>query len=86
MDITLSESDRDLNREVLSAKLEVVVMDAVRLVEQERGLELQTSFPESTLATMLPIVNAIESERALMIEVTWERLESRVKEPLRLCR
>jgi hypothetical protein len=54
------------------------------VVEQDRGLELQTSFPESTLATMLPIVIAIEAARVLKIEVARERLELRVREPLRL--
>jgi hypothetical protein len=53
----------------------------VRVVEQERGPELQTSFPESTLATMLPIVIAIEPEKALTIEFFSARPETRPIEP-----
>jgi hypothetical protein len=46
-------------------RLEAIVQAAVRVVEQERGLELQVSCPESTLATILPIVIEIESATVL---------------------
>jgi hypothetical protein len=59
------ESDRDLNKEFFSARLEAIVQVAVRVIEQERRPELHVSCPESTLATILPIVIEIESARAL---------------------
>jgi hypothetical protein len=77
----LSEPDRDLNSEDLSARPDAMVQLAVRVVEQERGLELQISFPESTLATMLPIVIVIEAARALKIEVFSTKLAAKVREP-----
>ena len=61
-----------------------MVQDAVRVAEQERGLELQTSSPESTFTTMLPIVNATEAARVLKMEDTCERLEARFREAVRL--
>src|SRR5207244_2395996 len=64
-----SEPDRDLSREVCSTRPEVIVKVEVRLAEHERGLELQISFPESTLATMLPITNVIEAASVLMREL-----------------
>jgi hypothetical protein len=79
-----SEPDRDLNSEFFSAMLEAIVQVAVRLVEQDRGLELQTSFPESTFATMLPIANATEAASTLKTERFAMKPEDRVKEPLRL--
>jgi hypothetical protein len=82
--VRLSEPDRDLKRELFSAKPEAMVKVAVRLVEQERGLVLQTSFPESTLATVLPIVSVIEAAKVLKIEFFSARLEARVNEPVRL--
>jgi len=73
---------RDLSSELFSAKAEVVVRVAVRVVEQERGLELQVNFPEFTLATMLPIVSVIEAASALKIEVFSAKLETELSEPL----
>jgi hypothetical protein len=79
-----SEPDRDLSHEVCSTRPEAIVKDEVRLAVHERGLELQISFPESTLATMLPIVNVIEAASVLKKEFFSTRLEARVREPLRL--
>jgi hypothetical protein len=78
-----NEPDRDLSHEVCSTRPEAIVKVEVRLAEHERGLELQISFPESTLATMLPIVNVIEAASVLKREFFSMRLEARVKEPLR---
>ena len=50
-------------------RAEPIVQVAVSVVEQERGLELQINFPESTFATMLPIVSVIEAAMVLKIEV-----------------
>jgi hypothetical protein len=52
------------------------------MVEQERGLELQVNSPESTLATMLPIVIAIEAASDLKIEFFSTRPEVEASEPL----
>jgi hypothetical protein len=73
---------RDLRSELLSAKAEVVVRVAVRVVEQERGLELQVNCPEFTLATMLPIVTAIEAAMTLKIEDLSTKLETELNEPV----
>ena len=59
-----------------------MVQVAVRVVEQERGLELQVNFPEFTLATMLPIVSVIEAAMVLKIEVFSKKLEAELSEPL----
>jgi len=59
-----------------------MVQVAVRVVEQERGLELQVNFPEFTLATMLPIVSVIEAAMVLKIEVFSTKLETELSEPL----
>ena len=72
----------DLRKEVCLETLVAVFQDAVRVVEQERGLELQVNFPEFTLATMLPIVSAIEVARLLKMEDFSARLEAEVSEAL----
>ena len=56
---------------------------AVGAVEQERGVELQVNFPESTLATMLPVVMLIDVVNVLKIEFFSERLEAIVKDEVR---
>ena len=76
------ESDRDLNKEFFSARFETVVQEAVRVVEQERGLELQVTCPESTLATMLPIVIEIESDSVLNREFFSVREDAKFSEPV----
>jgi hypothetical protein len=53
------------------------------VVEQERGLELQVNIPESTLATILPIVIVIVAASVLKIELFSARLEARLSELLR---
>ena len=60
-----------------------MVQARVRVVEHERGLELQVNCPEFTLATMLPIVNASDAAKVLKIEDFSRRLEARVSEPVR---
>jgi hypothetical protein len=74
------EPERDLNKEFFSARLETIVQVAVRVVEQERGLELQVSCPESTLATMLPIVIVIEAASALKRELFFAIFEAKPSE------
>ncbi|HEV2118967.1 MAG TPA: hypothetical protein VGS11_02495 [Candidatus Bathyarchaeia archaeon] len=61
----------------------MIVQVAVRLVEQERGLELQIIFPESTFATILPSVIAIEAESVLRIPLFTVTVEVNVSEPVR---
>ena len=76
------ESDRDLSNEFFSARLEAIVQVAVRVVEQERGLELQVNCPESTLATMLPIVIEIESDSVLNREFFSVSEDAKFSEPV----
>jgi len=54
------------------------------LAEHERGLELQNNFPESTLATMLPITIVIEPASVLRNESFFARLDTRLREPVRV--
>jgi len=77
-----NEPDPDLTIEDFLAKPETIFQVAVAVVEQERGLELQVNFPEFTLATMLPIVIAIEPVNVLMTEFFSARLEVEASEPL----
>jgi len=63
-------------------RLELVVQVAVRVVEQERGLELHVNFPEFTLATMLPIVIVIVAASVLKIELFSTRFKARDRELL----
>ena len=81
-EVTVSKPLRDLKNEFFSVILEAIFQVAVRVVEQERGLELQVNFPEFTLATMLPIVIAIEPENVLKTEFFSARLETEASEPL----
>jgi len=80
---TVNELDNDLNSESCLAMPEVRAQVAVKLVEHERGLELQVSDPEFTFATMLPIVNAIEAANVLKIEDFSARLAAKVNELVR---
>jgi hypothetical protein len=80
---TLRVPLRDLKKEVCLVALERIFQLAVTLVEQERGLELHTSFPESTLAAMFPVANAIESPNALNNEFFSPGFEAILSEPLR---
>ncbi len=63
-------------------RAESVIQVAVRVVEQERGLELQINFPESTFATMLPIVMIIAAANVLNMEFLSAKLEAAVRELL----
>jgi len=63
-------------------RAEPVIQVAVRVVEQERGLELQINFPESTFATMLPIVMIIAAANVLNMEFLSAKLEAAVRELL----
>jgi hypothetical protein len=60
-----SEPDIDLKNEDFFVPLVERPTEPEGLVEQERGLLLQISFPESTLTTMLPIT--IETEPASVL-------------------
>jgi hypothetical protein len=80
---TLRVPLRDLKKEVCLIEPESIFQLAVTVVEQERGLELQTSFPESTLAARFPVVNAIESPNALNNEFFSPGFEAALSEPLR---
>jgi len=62
------EAAMDFENDPCLARPEASVHVAVRLVEHERGLELQVNCPEFTLATMLPTVNASEAATVLNIE------------------
>jgi hypothetical protein len=77
-----NEPDKDLMNEDLSEKPEAIFQVAVWVVEQERGLELQISFPEFTLAIMLPIVIAIEPVTVLKTVILSRRLDAEASEPL----
>src|SRR6266852_4461533 len=81
--VNVIEAAMVLKRESCLAKPEAILQVAVRVVEQERGLELQVNAPELTLATMLPIVNAIEAAKVLKIEDFSAKLEAKASEPLR---
>jgi len=63
-------------------RAEPVIQVAVRVVEQERGLELQINSPESTFATMLPIVMVIAAANVLNMEFLSAKLEAAVRELL----
>src|SRR6266852_516200 len=78
-----SEPVRDLERESCLATPEAILQVAVRVVEQERGLELQVNAPEFTLATTLPVVNVIEAAMALKIEACLAKPEATDNEPAR---
>ena len=56
---------------------------AVRVVEQERGLELQVNCPEFTLATMLPMVMATEPARVREIAARRDTFESSCSEEVK---
>ncbi len=77
-----NEPDMALENEDFSATPEESPREPDRLVEQERGLVLKINFPESTLATMLPIVNVIETARVLKKEFFSTRLETRLRDPV----
>ena len=59
------EVEKDLRYEYFSTRVRDWPRAPETVVEQERGLELQIIFPESTFATMLPIVNASRAARFL---------------------
>src|SRR6266702_1174274 len=73
------EAAKVLKIEDSSASPEATVQVAVRVVEQERGLELQVSPPEFTLATMLPVANVIETAIPLKIEALLAKPEPTVQ-------
>ena len=74
---------RDLRKKDSFVKVEAMFTFVVTVVEQERGLELQISFPELTLATMLPMVDVMESLRVLKMEFFSARLDARLRKALR---
>src|SRR5262245_22533510 len=83
LEINCQDPDRDLKREVRSRNPEAMFQVAVSPVEQDLGLELQVSFPELTLATMLPKTIDIEAARALRIELFSTKLAAVLSEALR---
>ena len=79
---TVKVSLRDRKKDACLARLDTMFQFAVTVVEQARGLVLQTSFPESTFATRLPIVIAIESVSVLKMPFFVAPLDAVVKEPI----
>ncbi len=73
---------RDRKKDACFARLDTIFQLAVTVVEQDRGLVLQTSFPESTFATRLPIVIVIESVSVLKIPFFAAPLDALVKAPV----
>ena len=71
-----------MKNEDVRAGAEPVIQVAVRVVEQERGLEWQINFPESTFATMLPIVMVMAAANVLNMEFLSAKLEAAVRELL----
>ena len=69
-----------MKNEDVRAGAEPVIQVAVRVVEQERGLELQINFPESTFATMLPIVMVMAAANVLNMEFLSAKLKAAVRE------
>jgi len=67
----------------LAVELETQPKFALTPEEQERGLELQTTLPESTFAIRLPTVRVIESVKVLKYEFFSAKGEADVTEPLR---
>lgn len=63
--ISEREVEKDLRYEYFSTAVRDWPRDPETVVEQERGLELQMIFPESTFATMLPITNVSRAARFL---------------------
>ena len=59
------EPEKALENEDFSVPVRDRPTDAVGLAEHDLGLLLQISFPESILATMLPMVRAIEPASVL---------------------
>jgi hypothetical protein len=78
------EPGMDLKNEYFSAAVRDRLSDPDSLVVQERGLELQINFPESTLAIMLPNVIVIEPASPLTNESFFARFDTRPMEPVRL--
>ena len=70
---------RDRKKEACFPRLDTVFQFAVAVVEQDRGLVLQTIFPESMFATRLPIVIVIESVSVLKMPFFVAPLDAVVK-------
>ena len=68
LEVEVKEADRSRNSELPFVRLETMFQVIVNEVEQERGLELQISFPESTLAPRLLTVSVIVFVNALKSE------------------
>jgi hypothetical protein len=73
---------RDRKKDACFARLDTVFQLPVAVVEQDRGLVLQTRFPESTFATRLPIVIVIESVSVLKMPFCAALLDAEVKKPV----
>jgi hypothetical protein len=72
---------RDRKKDACFERLDTMFQFAVTVVEQDRGLVLQTSFPELTFATRLPIVLVIESVSVLKMPFFAAPLDAVVKKP-----
>ena len=68
------DTEKDLRYEYFSTAVRDWPRDPETVVEQERGLELQMIFPESTFATMLPITNVSKAARFLTMVWLAKRL------------
>jgi len=73
---------RDRKKDACFPRLDTVFQFAVTVVEQDRGLVLQTRFPESTFATRLPIVIVIESVSVLKMPFEAAPLDALVRKPV----
>lgn len=72
--VTVPLADR--NSETCRGELEVMLMSAVLLVEQDRGIVLQVIFPELTFMAMLPMVNVSAPVIVLKIVFFSARLDA----------
>jgi len=73
---------RDRKEDACFPRPDAMFQFAVTVVEQDRGLVLQTSFPESTFATRLPIVIVIESVSVLKMPFEAAPLDALVRKPI----
>ena len=73
---------RDRKKDACFPRLNTMFQFAVIVVEQDRGPVLQTSFPESTFATRLPIVIVIESVSVLKMPFEATPVDALVKKPV----
>jgi len=73
---------RDRKKDACFPRLDTMFQFAVIVVEQDLGPVLQTSFPEWTFATRLPIVIVIESVSVLKMPFEATPVDALVKKPV----